>query len=568
MLAGVAALGVAGGLTLGVAHLAQIRSGVAPNSSSPNAAAAAPAAQHVCLPMDANGDSVMGNLVTDSTSPESMLVNDLSSLSHDVDATVAGAASRLAAQLDSEKPAPGSSVEALARLRFLGYSPGEDLASLDSAYEQSGCGDGSLFGSQALSSFQGILPAPSSDGGIQISDDTTQATVYGVACKGPGEAIAPFSLVFLCGKSVEVVDGKTGAVRESPDVFPDTGVGLSGPDYCISTCDDTGGPTDVQFSGDHAAWASVDVTPAQGLSPPSWSISLHVRTLAGADVADAVIVASQAEQDGKSGAVQSLVGREGGFALDTIGPGGAVGTFLLSPNGTPTSQSPQPGSGSGFVTSEIAQVGTTLYDYVSGSFWSPPSTADSIITVRADCGTDALIKSGVSGEPDTSSDTFEHVSVAPAGASFTRIPGTSSSLGFYSNYSRVIGVVPEGVVNGPDSDGSYEFVKWDGSIAWTLSPQVVTHVKVVGGWVVAVNQSGNYVVVDPSTGEQATTVSAGTMRLVEEAAGNQTNGVGLDVEDYNVVGYDASARWVVVGTRDDVSKPFTYYAPSFDDFCR
>jgi hypothetical protein len=251
------------------------------------------------------------------------LVHDLDLLSHSrlrlitggKALAVAADASVLEREIAREIPPAGWVYEAVGRARFLRVADGGFLGTeidtqfqnLNSAYQASGCEP--LFSSVSLADLRGLSPSPLGNTGVVY-----KGSLYGYPCSGPKAYEPPLSLVFGCrDQSLDVLNGSTGVFQGAQ--FPIPG-------------------NELQISGNYAAWATLNTAPARGLTAPTWSVTVHVRTLLGAPVANTVVVPSQPEQTGMHGTIVNFLGGPTGFVIGTRNEAtDAYTVTYLSPQG-------------------------------------------------------------------------------------------------------------------------------------------------------------------------------------------------------------------------------------------
>jgi outer membrane protein assembly factor BamB len=518
-----------------------------------------------CLLRSLSGAPPMDIFLTDAHVPVNDLTGALRTLSRlrgRNSAAVAKDASLIQQEIAKETPPPTTALEAIGRARFLrlsassllGYEIDRQLADLSVAYVAAGCGP--VFSQDGLQQLNNLTPLPWGGYGktFGIID---QRSLYGLPCTGPDAALLPFRLVLECGNNIDVLNGATGVVQVSSPVFPDelgTGASL------------------VQMSGQYAAWPTLIVVPARGLNPPTWSVTVHVRTLMGDTVANTVVVPSQVEQAGSPGAVFTFLGGPAGFAVGTSNPKTNSDTVTyLSPVGKFIGSGPiDDGEGSSvtvlslhtFYINEMPCAagcpGTGglpgVYDLTTGRYYPPLATNVTsntqpvrvISTVSNSCGGPILL------ELEGQYEDFAGATIltdGTTGAMFRPIRRSKLLADVASLWNdqliSVVGVVPAGVLfeeMGSEGVALYWLDKWDGSMAWSLSNQIVSRVVIVGGWIVAVNHSGQYLFVNAATGKQSVEPSGGAAAMLLSAA----RGTSL-----SLIAKDPTKNSVIVAIGDD-----------------
>ncbi len=495
-----------------------------------------------------DGESPMAALLTGATTSDSAtlrsslstLMTDLNRLSSSKSRSLSSDAQKLSKQIQEESPTPGSALEALGRLRFAGDNPDAELAAIDSSYTSS-CNRVSAFGSDALAAFKAVTPAPNPSGGV-----IPGSNVYGACEDGSfSEVVEPLTLVYTCGTSIDLVNGTTGAVAGSGNFLPNT----ENPSF--------------QLAGQRAVWVTTDVSPAQGLTIPTWGVTLHIRDLSGNNIGDVVVVSPQDEQNGQSGQSQLLYADSNVIIVSVESPDDQSNQlYFYTPDGKLSASTPNNVEGADFdtgepVTSEMVELSASGPAAVYSTSGALVDDSGDISTDQG-CGSNAVVSILNANEGD-SNQGYDRLTDSPSGPVVTHLGASAlpedndPSLG--ERLPTLTGIVPEGIVS-KRFNGDVVLYRWDGSIGWTISSQVASDVTVVGGWVVIQNQSNQDVVVDPSTGEQASGLSDELQNVLQSEEGGEDPGNIVEIAD-------PAANEVVVRTSDNVIHRFTY-----TQFCR
>ncbi len=478
-------------------------------SSSGGNSQSAPAATTTTLPPDCqsgSGGSSAPFAAAFNTDPPTLsaVISALKSVAAQVPV-----ARQIVKQIGGESPPAASAAEAFGRLRFSHVDIDTEVKNLDSAYSNL-CG-GPLFGSSAQSDLAGLTPAPASGGGV-----TAGSNVYGTSCN-LGEVQPPFTFVYTCGQSVTSVDGTTGVPTTSPAFLPDTSNNNSsssnGPSSTVE------GPS---YAGNDIVWTSLDVVPAAGLTSPTWSATLHVRDLAGNVVADVPVVPSQPELSGQPGKVHlTYAGPRAVLVQTEAATANSYTDQWFTPAGAPLSNDTSNAgrySNVATVTDNLVDVNANgeLYNISTRTLSAPEGSGGTNYT-DGGCGVNALL----TGQDGNGNQVLLRAVDGSAGPVLTPAPAALVQTADGSNLN-VKGVFPEGVA-ARASDGTLYFTNWDGTAAWNLTSQVVSSVRAVGAWLAIKNQSGQWVLVDPSTGKQTAAPSPAVNALLVAGASNTFN---------------------------------------------
>lgn len=404
---------------------------------------------------------------------------------------------KLEEAFDDLSPEPLYALEALGRLAFDGGSSAGagGLAALDTAIEAR-CGR-AAFG-PALENLQPARPQRSGDRVLVGS------SMYGTPCAGGGgmlssgiEPAAPFSQLFYCPDAFVVVDLEDGTPR------------------WFDVSQEAAGT--IVDAGDRAVWLQRTEKPASGVNPVLTSVTLHIQPLDGddpftvpivkdnpkpmADVRDDVVLAWR----GRIVTLEEHLDESGSDLVVRDGHGKELARFDLEREGL-CGDCVQPAS-SGVSDQQVAE---GLLMLSSGR----PSVALDIQAaklVRFDTDDLDFVRNEVCWDRGFLYD-FEPAGDAIGVRLFSGAPGVKVGgrvRWAYSNDVQLdVGVPRAGVVVVHPLDGGLQGRGTDGRVLWTIGSDVAANWEVIGGWVRILNRSDQAVIVDPTTGKEATGLSS------------------------------------------------------------
>ena len=362
--------------------------------------------------------------------------------------------------------------EALGRLRFSGD------VDLDLEFPRlidevrSACANGAIDQSSVDRFLDGIGPRPG---------EMPSSALYG-RCESPS-LLAPGSATYDCDGVLEIVELASGVVEPTDLPYPQR------------LADDGRGGWTLQ----------IEEHPAAGLQEPAWSASVVHVDIVGRSTAAVVVVDSRPGLPGREPVrVVHADPRRIVTVQAASESGDGVSAMVWSTDGALLGEHPVSDARSSTVTlNDLAVLYTGrdsfLLDIESAGVLAE---ADRFFTdVEGQCpGHDAFRDSGGALRVEWR---------RPVGS-----PTTVEELGELPT-PVVLGVLDDGYLFQNRGD-SFDFVGFDGSVRWSLPTSIAGRAEVRFGWVIVRNQSGEYIVVDPTTGEEADTLAARTAELLRD----------------------------------------------------
>jgi hypothetical protein len=424
--------------------------------TQPSANPSGGAAAFAC-PADSDVDD---SSITDSETTYAQLIAILQDLEQGPTA-VSGAATTIADSVAKLTPAPATSLEALARLRFAGNDPAALLAALNSAVAGV-CGSG-IWDSGTVDNFKNLaVPYPLDGGGVRIGD------VYGQCSSGdPAGWVPPFDEIIDCRDgTLDVVDMTTGAVTH-----------LTGPP--------TDQNADLAVAGDRIVWITEETTPAQGLTRATWTATLHIRDLRGAVVADRKVDSGQGDPPDINGFLNFTTW--GRILLNVTGGSrmvDATGATLWSTKTQADSETSQP------TPSSLVLNSTRLVDIDTGKTLHSFDSNENKDANPDGCGTSAVL-----------TDFFgATVTVSESASGTVTVRTIPTALA--QNLGGEFGVTTTGPV--VDTGGFLRGYSRAGKQVWRISDDIARGESYIGRWAVITNPSDQRVLVDGATGKDVT----------------------------------------------------------------
>lgn len=405
-------------------------------------------------------------------------------------------ANQIEMAVDAESPAPIGSIEALARARW--HLDVDHALGTLSRLATSRCG-GELIGSEALSSFAKELPAPGSDGAVKLpggdGSDTSSWPTAGCKISTDLGYAPPEIAVYGCDEGAVAVDLTSGSTRVLSVLLP-------------------AGEKEgrLTLAGDHLAWVTIALTPAHGLTESSWTSALHIIDLTGAKVADRVLQTKHHTVDSSgtpTGVSRIVDGGDGWLLLSyvsstdpyTYSLTNAVGAVLGSAKYVDGDDRPEPVG--------LVDLGLGAREYIDEATGKvhPYGGSDryngSEVVNDGGCGTDMIAGS----EPGffdehPAPDTVEHFVRRASGVAVSKASVKTMFSGTDLRASDVAALTPKGVLRSGFAEGHWTFYNFAGTTLWSLGAPVVS-VTSAAGHIVALNTSGEQLVIDPATGRKA-----------------------------------------------------------------
>ena len=429
--------------------------------------------------------------VGDLTTALTMLARNGGTLRHQVAA--------IETAIEAESPAPTGSIEALARARWQHLDVNAALSALSTS-ATTVCG-GELLGSEAQSSFSNELPAPASNGAVKLpgGEDNDTSSWPTARCKASSNLgyASPEIAVYSCDEGAVTVDLASGSTYVLSDLLPAAEIKAG---------------QRLTLAGDHLAWVTVALTPASGLTKASWTSTLHIIDMTGAKVAERVLqtehhtVASSGAPTGVSAIVDSgddwlLLSYVSSTDPYTYSLTNATGELLGSAKYRDGDDHPEPVG--------VIDLGLEPHEYIDEATGKihPYGGSDryngSEVVNDGGCGTDMIAGSepGFFDE-NPPPDTVEHFVHGASGLTVGKASVKTMFSGTDLRAGDVVALTPKGVLLSGFTEGHWTFYNFAGTKLWTLGAPVVS-VTNAAGHIVALNTSGEQIVIDPTTGQKA-----------------------------------------------------------------
>jgi hypothetical protein len=445
----------------------------------------------------------LDGLLVDPAATASELTAVLETLSRD-GGVLGRQATRLETAIDGESPAPLTSIQALARARWQNIDVDFALSALNTA-GTAPCGE--LFSPTALSSFATELPAPESDGTVELPDVTEGSESNSLSWPTAGCSTAssflgyaaPETAVYSCDDGAVAVDLTSGATHLLTGLLPQSGGSSNGQSLVLA--------------GDHLAWVTVALTPANGLAKASWSTTLHVIDIGGAPVATRVLQANQHQVDdtGAPYDPSTIVDAGNGWLLiSNISSTNSYTYSLTNAVGEVLGSATYPDGDDKAEPVGVIDVGQDPSDYVDEATGKaqPYGGASGYIGAElvndGGCGVNMLAGSeaGITDIRNPPPNTVELFTRSSSGLAISKVNQITMFSGGDLLANNVAALTPDGVLLASAIQGQWTFYSFAGTKLWTLGNPVVS-VANIAGHIVALNTSGQQVIVDAATGKQA-----------------------------------------------------------------
>jgi hypothetical protein len=447
------------------------------------------------------------------------LSSSLSTLTASTDDLMSQPASQLGNAISSLAPAPLSSLEALARIAYSGTDVAGDLSSIDKE-AQLRCGT-SLFGD--TSNLDQIGPRRSGNGDVEGYDGTFGRCSQNGIANGDG-FVPPFTFVSFCGHTDIQVNLETGSVAQS------------GPD--LPNADD------VSLVDGDATWIATQTKPAHGLHRASTVGTLHVADLAGKQLFERRLYSVP----GTRGLDAAIYPSSGSDVLVSVYNRRVELTLYSIPSGTEVfttnqvNSDPRDSEQLTDNTVALADDGNTpdgVID-VAGDQLVAPNTADTVgdqgcFAYAAAVPLQGFFSDGPTPHGQFISDVDGRVGLTQLSTRITDVYGSSNSL---------LGATKSGLIFGHAGVTAYST---SGVRLWRIPGNVAHDGVVAAGWVVAKNESGERLIIDPATGKLAKGLSSSVRSTILALANQEQENDG----ESDVAMADAASDSLVYYTSSD-----------------